>query len=207
MTYQEITDYLLNTQNDLLRGTIIEMAYQYYSESSTPTSKMEDCVSHIDFSSDTETVDVKAPKKDFKANDKFNGKWTLVELRNVAGNTGWLKGKADYIVFCVPLYDKSWWFIKVPRKELLDYVIKEYGEPPSVVDTEVKGCEPELWHYYRREGRDDAFIYLDIIEVMMNVRCIRIPAEEYLTKAIEVDKELNKQIKEAHKSMRENKNL
>ena len=78
-------------------------------------SKDVDIHHHIDFYVNDLGVDV-------KGNRKMDSIW--LELQNVIGNDGWLKGKADYIVFDMVELNSFAFF---PRKSLYDHVkdIKE----------------------------------------------------------------------------------
>jgi hypothetical protein len=67
-------------------------------------SKEEDMVEHWDFKvilkdGSEQRIDIKSLKKLDRYDDVFNDQLHWVELKNVHGNTGWVQGKADFIIF------------------------------------------------------------------------------------------------------------
>jgi hypothetical protein len=67
-------------------------------------SKQEDMVEHWDFKvilkdGSEQRIDIKSLKKLGRYDDEFNDQLHWVELKNVHGNTGWIQGKADFILF------------------------------------------------------------------------------------------------------------
>ena len=82
--------------------------------------------------------DVKGMKKKNRGDDKTQDKLCWVEGTNVEGRPGWIKGKADYIVF----ERENHWLV-VNREELFKFTwdkLKEAGFP--------KGKKP--YHVYDR---------------------------------------------------------
>ena len=82
--------------------------------------------------------DVKGLKKKNRGDDKTQDKWAWVEGTNVEGRPGWIKGKADYIVF-----ERDDYWLVVNREELFKFTwdkLKEAGFP--------KGKKP--YHVYDR---------------------------------------------------------
>ena len=67
--------------------------------------------------------DVKGLKKKNRGDDKTQDKWAWVEGTNVEGRPGWIKGKADYIVF----ERESYWLV-VNREELFKFTWKKLEE-------------------------------------------------------------------------------
>lgn len=101
------------------------------------SSKYEDIYKHIDFYVNGIGVDV-------KGNRHLETIW--VELQNVKGNKGWLKGDAEYIVFDV-VELSSFCFFK--RDELLKFCsnITENAEDKT-----------DYRKLYSRKGRSDVLI-------------------------------------------------
>ena len=90
-------------------------------------------------------VDIKAAKRINRNNDNPDYDWTWVEIRNVRGDDGWLKGKADYIAF-----EQKDHFIIVKRHELRKWCKKK-------IDLKTRVSTPEEAKYtlYTRKGRKD----------------------------------------------------
>ena len=94
------------------------------------SSREQDMFEHWDkeggFLNSRFKFDVKGMKKFNRSDDQVQDQMALVELTNVRGNPGWIKGKADYIA----LERKDYWLI-VDREELLRMVEKNLGEPSA----------------------------------------------------------------------------
>ncbi len=101
------------------------------------SSKYDDINKHIDFYVNGIGVDV-------KGNRHLETIW--VELTNVRGNKGWLKGEADYIVFDI-IELNSFCFFK--RKDILEF---------SKSVTEKAKDKTEYGKLYSRNGRSDVLI-------------------------------------------------
>lgn len=82
----------------------------------TAATRNENIFKHIDFFVDSIGVDV-------KGNRHLDCIW--LELDNVKGNKGWLRGEADYIVFDI-VEMSSFCFFK--REDLLQYVLDNVTE-------------------------------------------------------------------------------
>lgn len=63
------------------------------------SNRNEDIYEHWDFRVKNSLVDVKGLKKISRSDSDFNFDTTWVEIQNVRGDLGWLKGKADFIAF------------------------------------------------------------------------------------------------------------
>lgn len=117
-----------------------------------PSSREEDMFDHIDYYVDGVTYDVKDEKKlnrwDEKASDII---W--VELMNVRGNPGWLRGKADKIAFLSK--DR---FLVVDREALLGFVKEEIKDRNIYTAKQHKKL-------YRRPGRLDMVSYFHTDEI------------------------------------------
>lgn len=108
------------------------------------SSQYEDINKHIDFYVNDSGVDV-------KRNRDLEAIW--LELENVKGFDGWLKGEAVFIVFDV-VELKSFCFFE--REKLLDYCLQF---------KEIAKDNTEYKKLYTRENRKDVLVkvkYLDI---------------------------------------------
>ena len=87
--------------------------------------------------------DVKGMKKKNRWDNNFQDDIAWVEGTNVRGEPGWVKGKADYIVF-----ERNNYWLVVNRQELLNHVINKLKE---------KGYQKGkgVYQVYQREGRLD----------------------------------------------------
>jgi hypothetical protein len=101
---------------------------------SYPKQNMED---HIDFFVDDVGIDV-------KGNRKLDCIW--LELNNVQGKPGWLRGKADFIVMDIKELKGFYFF---PRIDLLDYCSNI---------TETAKHKFEYNKLYTRHGRKDLLV-------------------------------------------------
>jgi len=105
-------------------------------------------------------VDVKAAKKINRSDDKPSYDWTWVEIRNVRGNDGWLKGKADYMAF-----EQKDHFIIVKRDELRKWCKKK-------IDLKTRVSTPEEAKYtlYTRKGRKDIISLINLNDLKKDVQ-------------------------------------
>ena len=116
------------------------------------STKEEDMFDHIDFWWDSPKrgrlgIDVKGLNKASRQDSKFDDSIHWLELQNVRGNDGWLKGKADYIAFRTFTN-----IIFVKREKLLSFAIESIKGKEVVYDT-----PKECYVPYKRKkwGRDD----------------------------------------------------
>jgi len=87
--------------------------------------------------------DVKGRKKINRSDVNYQDDITWVEETNVRGNPGWIKGKADFIVF-----ERTSYWLLVDREELLNFVTNKIKE-----NNKKKG--KGIYMIYQREGRKD----------------------------------------------------
>ena len=109
-------------------GDVFQEAFTYLCQKNgrvvKESSEAEDAVDHIDYwvygVGDRIPVDVKAPKHKNGVHDDFPME-ILVELLNVNGYKGWLRGDSKYIIFG---YDghPDFYFLVYDREALLAYV-------------------------------------------------------------------------------------
>lgn len=110
-------------------------------------STEEDMYFHFDVEADGIKYDVKDEKKLNRSDrDVCNVIW--LELTNVRGNPGWLKGQADKIAFRAD--DR---FLIVDREKLLDFIIKFVEDPYIYRDKAYK-------KWYQRLYRKDTMTYV-----------------------------------------------
>lgn len=173
-TYEQIKQTLCNLRKGKLEngawvsliGDYFEKAFEYMcidkGKTIEPSTEPQNAIDHIDYWVNEIPVDVKAPKHRFKKFDDFP-KEILVELINVKGMAGWLKGKSKYIVFGYDAHP-DFYFLIYDRQELLDYV--ESLDLPMTT----------------RNGRQDKFTW---ILPPTNGRKAKIKCNKYLEQAIE----------------------
>jgi hypothetical protein len=106
--------------------------------------------------------DVKGMKKVNRWDKKSQDDITWIEGTNVKGYPGWIKGKADYIVFERPEY----WLL-VDREELFKFTWSKLEE-----NNFRKG--KNIYEVYQREGRLDkiTMVPFEDIEQLTNVKRI-----------------------------------
>lgn len=115
-------------------------------------TKEEDMFRHIDFwwyspKKGKLGIDVKGLNKSNRNDKEYDDSIHWLELRNVHGNKGWLRGDADYIAFRTT--DK---IIFVDREKLLNFALESIKGKEIVYDT-----PSECYVPYKRLkwGRDD----------------------------------------------------
>ena len=116
------------------------------------STKDEDIKQHIDFWWDSPRkgwigIDVKGVNKSKRSDKTFDDSIHWLELQNVQGKDGWLKGKAEYIAF-----KTSTKIIFVKRDRLLSFALESIKGKEVVYDT-----PNECYVPYKRKkwGRDD----------------------------------------------------
>jgi hypothetical protein len=111
--------------------------------------------------------DVKGMKKVNRWDNKQQDDIAWVEGTNVRGKPGWVKGKADYIVF-----ERTDHWLLVQRQELLEHVESKLKE-----NNFQKG--KGVYQIYQREGRLDkiTMVPFEDIEKINNVKRINKNAE------------------------------
>lgn len=117
------------------------------------STKEQDINEHWDFEVDGIKYDVKTQKR-LNRSDRDVSSIIWIELQNVRGNDGWIKGKADKIAF---LLDNK--FIIVDRIKLFEYI------KSTITNLEIQSFK-EYKRWYQRKGRKDVitYIYLSDIE-------------------------------------------
>jgi hypothetical protein len=116
------------------------------------SSKSDDIKNHVDFYVNDVPVDV-------KGNRHVETIW--VELTNVRGNKGWLKGNSKYIVFDIVEFNSFCFF---DRQDLLEY---------TLTFTDIAKDKTEYKKRYTRKDRKDVIVkykYDDIKHLL--VQCI-----------------------------------
>ena len=118
----------------------------------TRSTKSEDINDHIDFWWESPRkgrigIDVKGLNKSKRSDKDFHDSIHWLELQNVQGKDGWLKGKAEYIAF-----KTNERIIFVNREKLLSFALESIKGKDVVYDT-----PSECYVPYKRKkwGRDD----------------------------------------------------
>ena len=116
------------------------------------SSKTEDVFDHIDFWWDSPKkgrigIDVKGLNKSNRNDKEYDDTIHWLEIQNVKGDDGWLKGKAHYIAFRT--ISK---ILFVEREKLLKFALESIKGKEVVYDT-----PKECYVPYKRKkwGRDD----------------------------------------------------
>ena len=118
----------------------------------TKASKYDDLKNHIDFWWNSPRmgllgIDVKGLNKSKRNDRSYDDTIHWLELQNVNGGDGWLKGKADYIAFKTMTK-----ILFVKRDKLLDFAEKKIEGKDIVYDTPKECYVP----YQRKKwGRED----------------------------------------------------
>ena len=122
----------------------------------TKSSTGEDIKAHIDFYIENEegrfAVDVKGRRKLKKDDFPEDIDWVFLEVKNVAGNDGWLLGRADLIAF-----ERDEGFVIVPRLELLEIAKKKC----NLNDIAYKASAAQ-YRAYSRPNRQDLITLVHI---------------------------------------------
>lgn len=139
MTGQEAEDLFYDTMQSL--GKTVRRA-----------TEEENIKQQFDIVCDGVKYDVKAPKK-LNRGDTCSTNILWVELYNVLGNRGWIKGEADRIAFL-----KGKEFITVDREELYQLV------RTLVTDLNIYS-KKGYCKLYRRKGRKDIVTYIDFSDI------------------------------------------
>lgn len=118
----------------------------------TRSTSNEDRNKHIDFWWDSPRkgrigIDVKGLNKSKRSDKEYNNSIHWLELQNVKGKDGWLKGEAEYIAFRT---NEEIMFVK--REKLLEFALESIKGKEVVYDT-----PKECYVPYKRlkYGRDD----------------------------------------------------
>ena len=106
-------------------------------------------------------VDVKAAKKISRGDKDVSYDWTWVEIKNVHGNAGWLKGKADCIAF-----GQKDHFLIVQREELRVWCKEKINLKKKVSNT-----KDAKYNLYSRKGRKDLLSLISIEEMRKEIKC------------------------------------
>ena len=127
----------------------------------------EDMFQHFDVVCDEIKYEVKGDKKMSMGDDFFTDVY-WIELVNVNGDPGWVKGKADYIAF----KHKEEFYI-IDRAELENLTEK------LVKDRTVYRIK-QYCKIYQRVGRKDQVTYLDFSDIRLLIKeVIKIEKQDY----------------------------
>ena len=154
------------------QGKIIEENFAKNLDNPVWATREEDMFEHWDLKGSLEgkllKFDVKGMKKKNRSDSKFQDDIAWVEGTNVRGKPGWVKGKADYIVF-----ERTDHWLLIDRQELLEHVESKLKEKNF---EKGKG----IYQIYQREGRLDKITMVPFqdMEQLTNVKRINKNAED-----------------------------
>jgi hypothetical protein len=111
------------------------------------------------------SVDVKSLKKINRNDDLYDENIHWVELTNVRGNTGWLRGQAD----CFAFETKEYWVV-VDKLSLQHYIA--FTCDPLHQVCELKTSSPKLYKLYHRYKQDDEIIMIPTQKLKNMALCI-----------------------------------
>lgn len=179
LTYETIKSKLCNLRKGKLNGkwvsilgTYFEKAFEFMCEEKgrtvVPSTDAQDALDHIDYWVNETPVDVKAPKHYKKNYDDFPNT-ILLELTNVNGYAGWLRGKSKYIVFGYDAHP-DFYFLIYDRQELLDWT------------------EQQDFNFITRDNRKDKFVW--VVPPKEGLKA-KIKCNKYLEKTILFFEELD----------------
>lgn len=124
------------------------------------STKNQDIYEHWDFKVNNSLVDVKGLKKISRSDDEYSNNITWLEIQNVRGNVGWLKGKADFIAF-----EQEDCFLIFQRKDLLDWLRKKITNYRFV-----NSSKEALYRLYQRRGRKDIICMAKISDFKKEIK-------------------------------------
>lgn len=134
--------------NFLKKGKEVELHFANECLKSFKESTVqEDMLQHWDIM-DTNTnikYDIKGLKKNKRRDSNCDESIHWVELTNVNGDPGWVRGKADYIIFET---NNEW--VEVDRKILKTFITEKVLNVDRKIYSEIS-----LYKLYNRKGRKD----------------------------------------------------
>lgn len=98
-------------------------------------------------------VDVKGLKKIDRTDKEYNESWHWIELKNNAGNDGWLYGQADYFAFETLNY-----FIVVDKMKLQLFINKHVYKNKIFK-------EKKPYKIYQRKGKQDQITIINSLDL------------------------------------------
>lgn len=129
------------------------------------TSFNEDMYDHIDYYVTYKgirfPVDIKSSKRTLTLSGdskELMEQWVWIELKNVAGNLGWLYGKARYIAY---IFNNSMWLIN--RKKLIEFIDKK-------VTKKFVRKEEASYKLYQRQDRKDVLTLVKLGDIMYDIQ-------------------------------------
>ena len=141
------------------RGQRIEKAFAPLLRQRDPNyrkANREEQFRHIDYFSNFGTNDVKAKKKINRSDDSEQEELVWVEVKNVQGRDGWLRGQTDVIAF---ERDKD--FVLIKRNYLLGMC-----QVKCDLSKKVTNSRDALYKGYQREGRKDLISIVKMSDIL-----------------------------------------
>jgi hypothetical protein len=116
-------------------------------------SRDEDIMEHWDFEvklkEGSKRIDIKSLKRLNRHDEEFNDELHWVELKNVHGDLGWVRGKADFILFeCFDVW------LLVDRSRLEQYVLGKTANG-SIITTKDFELLQKGYLYQRKDRKDE----------------------------------------------------
>lgn len=125
------------------------------------SNKEEDINEHWDWKVNDSLVDVKGARKKTRSDKLPNYNITWLEITNVRGNIGWLKGKADFIAF-----EQKDYFLIVKREDLFNWLKSKITNKQIVTNP-----EKAMYRLYRRRGKKDLVSMVQIKDIKNDLKC------------------------------------
>ncbi len=149
-----------------VKAKIVEKNFAKNLKNPVWANNQQDMFEHWDvqgiFNNKLLKFDVKGMKKKNRWDNNFQDDVAWIEGTNVRGNPGWIKGKADRIVF----ERDNYWLI-VNREELFNFVFNKLKENNYATGK-------SIYKIYQREGRLDKITMVPFkdIEQLNNIEKI-----------------------------------
>lgn len=124
-----------------------------------------DIFDHIDYymthKGVTFGIDIKSSDRVLQESATFdiNNEWIWIEIKNVNGKTGWLYGKADYIVY---VFNEEMWFIN--KRKLVNLVEKKTEDVYVTDKNEAK------YKLYQRLNRKDLLTKANLGDILKELK-------------------------------------
>lgn len=146
---------------------IMELTEKVFGGKVEHSMKEEDLFLHVDFwwisdNGKRYGFDVKGKRRNKRSDVSKSDDINWVEIRNVAGNQGWLYGKSVYFVFIIGT--KA---VYVPKKDLIALIENKVDKNIIVYEN-----PSEFYVQYQRKGRSDIIVKVpnkDLIGIAKHV--------------------------------------
>ena len=124
------------------------------------STREQDITEHWDFKVNNSLVDVKGAKRVSRSDQEYNYNIAWLEIQNVRGDIGWLKGKANFIAL-----EQQDCYIIVKREDLLNWLRKK------IINTKlVRNPKDALYRLYQRKNRKDIISMVKINDFIKDIK-------------------------------------